>query len=740
MILFKRKVLLVGLNYGLPILLLSGIWFPVLYHYYVPGINVTNEIIDRARQSPSDKTFEAIKYFFGSNKKNEPKLLINKAEEIMSGKISAPGDPSKKIRLPVDLNEINNLNHSLLYQLFILNLPRILIDAYETTRSDDFLMTARDMIMDFAFYEKTKRLPKGLLWNDGVVAQRIAVLAKFWKFYRNHPDYELEVGRELFQLIARSAQLLAKSGHFNFATNHGIMQNLALWQISLAFPSLPNVDFYKKIALKRMRDQMHFYIDKEGVVLEHSTGYQNAGMRFLDLGIRYATMLDLQIPDDWHLKYSKAKKFYAQIIRPDGSLPMFGDTGSGEMRFEKIVENQNGNEKEEGRSWDQSWNIKQPQSLYPVAGYSIWWAGLDKWPKKKMNQTAVAWSYFPGHAHKHADEMSVLIWAEGHNWWTNVGYWPYKTKGRSDAVSWAGSNAPHLINESYKSARHTRLMSYAWSESDSLAFIDLERKGPENYIAHRQVVQVNRTLWIVLDHTLGTESQRTTTTWTTSSNINLSKGELPGSYLLEPNCSNVKLLKFIITSEGAKIRQFKGSFSPFAGWESHRPAPAIVIEQPASNSWAVSIWLLQESIGNSCKFSCTPPMIEWTSPYDWNIVVEQSTKEVKIIRKNDYIFLKRNAKGPGIQKKVHLRKAPHIADELIELQTAYENAARKYPRTNYRIYRHRKATYLVLLIFILQEAFFLIYRKIEWKYFDLLRGLAFFCWVALSVCIIGIYL
>lgn len=283
------------------------------------------------------------------------------------------------------------------------------------------------------------------------------------------------MAKDIFQLVARSGQLLAKPSHFTFATNHGVMQNLALWQICLAFPTLPNVEFYKQLALERMRDQMSFYINDEGVVLEHSAGYQKAGLEFIGMAFKHLTLMIVPIPEEWRVKYAKAKDFYAQLKRPDGSLPMFGDTGG--ASFRPFVTKVDSNGKSEILNYSKNWIPKQSGSLYPVAGYCVWWDGLDGWPNEEaLSQTVVAWSYFPGHAHKHADEMSVLLWATKHNWWTNIGYWPYGPKGRSEAVSWAGSNAPHVVNEPNNSKRQTRLLGYGWS--DSLAVTDLERKWP----------------------------------------------------------------------------------------------------------------------------------------------------------------------------------------------------------------------------------------------------------------------
>lgn len=62
----------------------------------------------------------------------------------------------------------------------------------------------------------------------------------------------------------------------------------------------------------------------------------------------------------------------------------------------------------------------------------------------------------------------------------------------------------------------------------------------------------------------------------------------------------------------AKIMQFRGSFSPFAGRADNSPAPAIVIEQPANNSWAVAIWSIQNGVGPTLQFKGPPSMERWT--------------------------------------------------------------------------------------------------------------------------------
>jgi Heparinase II/III N-terminus len=127
-------------------------------------------------------------------------------------------------------------------------------------------------------------------------------------------------------MVARSEALLAKPGLFTVATNHGIMQNLALWHASMAFPALPHTQEYQRLASARMNDQMKFYLGEEGVILEHSAGYQPFGLERLAWAFRYLDLMHQPVPQEWIDKYERAQKFYGTLRRPDGSLPMLGDT------------------------------------------------------------------------------------------------------------------------------------------------------------------------------------------------------------------------------------------------------------------------------------------------------------------------------------------------------------------------------------------------------------------------------
>src|SRR4029079_12864911 len=104
----------------------------------------------------------------------------------------------------------------------------------------------------------------------------------------------------------------------------------------------------------------------------------------------------------------------------------------------------------------------------------------------------------PPPAHKHADDMSVLLWSDGISWLTAAGYWPYDIPGRDESESWPGANAPHVRDESRASIRKARIL--ASGRTGLFSAVDLERRGPGDYLARRQLLHLKPDTWVIVDH------------------------------------------------------------------------------------------------------------------------------------------------------------------------------------------------------------------------------------------------
>jgi hypothetical protein len=718
------------------------VWVPEINHYRVPSVRITEEMLHLARWSPPDSVLRELDGFrlFDEPRWADKEQVVRTAERLLRGVLEIPGYPPARIRLPFEARALDPPRWQLLIAGFVV--PRILLDAYNVTGREEFLTQAEAAILALGRYERRVLLPRGLLWNDHAIAARVTVLAEFWRAYRTHPNYRPEVGKAIWEQAARNGQLLAKPEHFTAATAHGVMQNLALLHLALAFPTLPQAVRYKRLALHRLSDQMPYYVSDEGVVLEHSASYHEWGLYMMGLACRYLTLLREPIPADWIQKYKHAQRFLSVLRRPDGSLPMFGDTHDSR---EELGRSAIGPDARGGCAPGSDSLRRMPAqsfSLYPIAGYAIWWDGLRGWPKQtNLSQTVVVWSHFPRQGHEHAHEMSVLLWAAGQTWWTNMGYWPYWHAGRVDAESWAAGSAPHLANEGFGSVRSTSLLSYG--RSDRVTAIDLERRGPGQYVARRQVVHVKPRVWLVVDRVFGEDTGKTRTIWTAPSEVRLRQGPALGSYVSEAPRTKSILKTLVVGSPGTLVSELKGSLAPFAGWHVTNgiptAAPAIVVEQPAKDSWTVVTWVLDDDQHSSTESPTSPRVISWNGPRNWKTEIPLPSVALEVKRADDRIVVSDLRKQVAVET-LPLASAADVSHQRMRIRAALAAAEKKYPAYINLHVRRVKVTWLLLIIFVSQEAFFLGVRRWRAHYYGRLRLLNVLGWIGVGLWLMLVFL
>ena len=722
--------------YLIPTLVISALWLSVLRAYYIPGIRVSDEMVQQGRESPPDSVLEELKDFdFLQDRWPGKQELVDAASGLLSGNFRFE-NCSAHVTMPFSARDLDSVPPACDLPLAGFFMPDVLLRAYEASGREEFLSAAQAFIIGAQEYEQRAWLPRGQFWNDHAVSARVSVLANFWRLYRHSPSYRPEVAQQVMGMVARTEALLAKPGLFTSATNHGVMQNLALWHASLAFPSLPRTQEYQRLALARMNDQMKFYVSEEGVILEHSAGYQSFGLERMAWAFRYLDLMGQAPPQAWIEKYDRAKKFYAALRRPDGSLPMFGDTDDATDPTGPRVATFDPDRRARPLT-HQQWRPAEAVDLYPVSGCSVWWDGLESWPNlRNLSQTVVTWSNFSGHGHKHADEMSLLFWAGGQSWWSNIGYWPYESEWRNTIESWPGSNAPHLEEENSTDPRTAKLVSIG--SSDNLRVLELERTGVSNYRARRQVIHWKPNFWVVLDSTSGEKGSRTSTTWTTPSNVRWQQ-RADGSFRLEDSHSDQRLDLFVLASQGAEQKLFRGSTHPFGGWQVEAgtavPASALVIEQPAQSSWAATVWSWQKA-GDDAGLDGRPQMTAWTDAANWEMRLPAAAGGIALRRQGNMLRVHPDRGGDTA---LELRAPPDVNPQLAELDREFAASASRYPRFSENTAKRLRATYLLIGIFVLQLLFFVVYKRIQGPRLESLRLLNLIAWIAGGIWLVGFY-
>lgn len=717
--------------------IIGWIWLPEFSLWYVQPITPSAETIERFRTVPEQSILDELGQIdlkpAGSIAPRDK--VVGLAENITKGILNIPGFPEVEISPVFSPNDLQKYP-----QLLIASLVAVdqLLDAYRITGREEFFRLAKESLLSFAQFESSRMLDFAMLWNDHSIGARISVLIKFWAQYRQRTDFDSAVAQTVLSLVARSGLLLAKPEHYSWRTGHGILADLALMQISTAFPFLEESDYFREVAIRRFSSHLPYYVNREGVTLLHSAGYNYGGVQFLAAMMRLYTLNDLPIPADWWERYLKVSNFYAQLRRPDGTLPMFGDTTSAVDLFgpPRTYPQEAGGAAPLKRTTD--WPHPGGMGIYPEAGYAVWWYPYKSNASDALSQTVATWSYYPGLGHKLADELSVLTWAEGRNWIAGIGYWPYGFKGRLQAESWGGSNAPHLRAETASSNRSSRLIRTGSDEE--VYFIEMERRGPDGFKVRREVMQIGARTWVVLDRMRDDTSRETETFWTFYPDLSVMPSQPAGSFTVSAPYSTQVMHCFFQTDQGGQVAQLSGSWEPFTGWvvlgQTPTPASTIAVNTGSERGWQLAVFSIrdraQDQDAHSGDLMATLSDVEEDH---WSISVSgiEGNSEMAIVRDQDHITILRDDVVSS-KRTLNLVNVPDPQNEIEPVLTAIkvsaENSVRQVPLIPYRL----EATYVLLALLVAQEILFFALRRRRMPRLNAsLRAVSIIAWISVGM-------
>lgn len=632
----------------------------------------------------------------------------NAAAEILGGQLNAPSFLSAPYHLQGWPNDLMPGGPTFQLVMASLAVEDLLLKEYESGGDRRHYLLARDRILAFAEWELHQRKPIAFLWNDHAIAARISVMIRLWRNLRRDVETMPAQRAVLIAFVERSGELLAKNRQFTVRTNHGVMQNLALLQICAAFPDLPKASQWRSLAIERLELQLGFYVSDEGVVLEHSAEYHDFGNRLLGAALQLARLNRLE-PSERLLKaYAGTANFLKFLKRPDGSLPLVGNTTG---------------------SISDSIDPKSIASLdvvgshlYPLSGYAIWWgAGAEP------SQILVAWAKHDRHGHKHADEPSVHFWSRGIDWVTATGYWPYGARGYDQANSWLGSNAPHAKGEDMQSPRTVQLR--ASGETSNVRAIDIENTRQSGLEVRRQIIQLAPEQILVLD-TVRNATTPVETLWTLDHRLTLH--ELGTQRFKTSATTDGYFLEIDLAIDSGATTQntlYKGNWSPFAGWvvigRESTPAPGLLVERPIGDSYTATLFTVSNSKQSDSK---AIKLSAGAQPDIWTIDIETPIGFKRVQRSGDNIVVTTQLGTLSLK----LAAPPSLAQRQQNLSAAMSQALELYPPWRVFGFYHQRIYIAVAALWVAVEVLlgFLAWRRLRrmWMNAVVLAGWGSFGW------------
>ncbi len=724
-----------------PLLLLLLIWWPEYNHFRIDRSPPAPAAVAALRSQPDTTLLREV---------GDIRLLLDPgrigysvadlARQIAGGSLLFPRLDERS--LPLQGYPADYLDGPPSLRLFVasLSIEGILLDAYNGGGDARYLELALRRVRQFADYEASRRHDRSFLWNDHAVAARVSVLTRLWADVRQRADLQPEDAAAIAAFALRSGRMLARPGQFTVRTNHGVVQNIALLQLAAAFPAFAEAARWRELAVERLQLQLGFLVSDEGVVLEHSAEYHAFGLETMTVAIRLLQLNGLPVPPALALAASRATGVLSQLLRPDSSLPLIGDTDLA-SRHRLPAPDPTG--AAAPRDAGQPAAIRrQPLSLWPAAGWAVVWDGDGD---DSAVQTALSWANHAGHGHKKADDGAVHLWSGGVDWLTASGYWPYGDPLAAAAAGWQGANAPHLIGEPARSARQTALRSSG--SADGIALLEVVRDGPGRVRFNRQVVRVAPELLLVLDFA-GHADAGVETVWTLDPSLRIDRALPRQRYLSSAAADGRRLQIGFASAQPFATELHRASTAPFAGWvvEDGRPRPASAIRftSPAADPASAALFRLRA--GEDADFD--PPAWQASGPQRWRLVARAGASTLTLSR--DGAMLEVVASGEpnqaGRRQTIYLRPAPDIAAQQRALQAAYASAVDQYPPWRDLADFRLKLSYAVIALALLLELAGWLLRR-RWpalaapgRAAALPVALAWLGWAALAVYLLGFYL
>lgn len=666
-----------------PLLALAVVWVPELSHWHVARVRLSDEALAQALQdlrSPAGSELE--RYDLPGFKGWSSAQVLQAARDVAKGELTLIDGRTARIDpsfVPRDLDAA-----PLDLEVASLVVPNLHLRAYRMTGDARYLGLARTYILRWIDFERGRFLPRGMQWNDHAIAERVFVLTGFLSATRHFDQLTREEARTVLEVLVESGRRLRKPGFYTFRTNHGLMQNLALLHLGASLPHLPEARDMAQLGAERFARQLEYYISEEGVILEHSAGYQEFGLELLPLAIRELDLLGLDAAPALRERYARALDVYADLLRPDGSLPPWGDTKATDRAPPTA---------DADAPFRPATEASQRSLFAPGAGLAVIWSPTQQ----AKAQTLLTWSDFATGAHKQRDEMSLYLWADGQEVLVGPGYWPYASELWADAVGWRGSNAPHFASESSTSKSTTRLLGHA--SSAQIEFFDLQRSIENGGAQRRQLLFVRPNLWIVLDSSDASASA-TVVNWTFAASAEVTAASDPRHLVVRTAASGPAVEFRTLGCDGGTLALERGSVAPFAGWTALsgkiEPARSLVRQCPAG-SWAASV-LTQVSEGAGA--AVRPVTVAgWQDAENWQI--SAAPGQVLAQRRGNVVSV-RDASSSGPMD-VELQAEQRSEQEQAQINARYRAMGAEFSRyKESHLYYRYKVTVAIAALWLAQ--------------------------------------
>ncbi len=458
-----------------------------------------------------------------------------------------------------------------------LRMVSYLLNAFEMTKELIYLKKAQWFINSWIDNNPLQgKKTSTQAWRDHSVASRIITFIYFWDYYRNSEIFDEEFSKKFIDILEEHGEFIALDENYTFRHNHGIMQSRALLELSILFPNFKNSQKWFMISKERLLDHINHDITPSGVHKEHSPTYHKLVLEFfisinelLTYYQKYDSFLDDTI--------SKMKNYLDYIAKPDGSLPIVGDSKNGEY-------------------WYNTSQKTLTDIVYPDANIAIF---RNNCTTKKPLYLAF-FSGFHSRTHKHADDLSFILTYDKTDYFVDSGAYGYTENDpyRKYVRSVFAHNSFSVDGKSFS------------LRQEQIGKAQIETYGIRNGYSYVQAihtlflgVKISRTLVylktgsiILKDDLISENDHHYFQIFNIGKDVDISKTESKMILKSKVDSSEIELIQLNPTKT---YQKYNGSKDPIMGWQSNKmyevePITTITFEQTAKVASFLTLINLQK--------------------------------------------------------------------------------------------------------------------------------------------------
>jgi hypothetical protein len=425
---------------------------------------------------------------------------IELADEILSGFVSLPKHSPKAIPENPSWTEGSDGDPNWEFQYHTFRWVMPLLYAWEETKDIRYLDRFIFLLQDYGedVIEADPSLVSWLAWNDMGSALRVENWLETRRILlkKNALPYSLHV--KMLKWFNIHGKMLSEDIKYKHENNHGTFHSRALLSLAVSAPELANSNKWFDLAVDRLQRQVLDLVGIDGSYNENAPQYHFMAINNFSSVRNLLFVIDRDFSEETATRLDLLNKTCAHFIKPDGSLPMFGDSPA-RMNLSGYKR----------RSPELKYSITQGKSgKIPVSrmfatqngGYVISRSG---WGSKRPFSDE-SWALLDvglkGGGHGHADALNVLFYAQGADLLVDSGMYTFASgQDRNDIISSKAHNLlfPESVPKKWKGYLESDLLYAHDSESYSIAAASTD--SPPGGVWTRFLIRIDPDDLLVID-------------------------------------------------------------------------------------------------------------------------------------------------------------------------------------------------------------------------------------------------